>query len=261
MSGATGWQESTHEIAGTQVRVRRAGEGSPMLILHRDIGTLDQLPFYQSLTDDFDVLLPEHPGYGNSERPEWMRNVRDLGVMYRALLSELAIPDAALIGLGFGGWIAAEMSTMSPAEPEGVILVGPMGIAPPDGYILDQALLSYVDYAKAGFHDPDAFHALYGDEISTDQLVEWDICREMNFRIAWKPYMYSFTLPHLLKSATAQTLVVWGDNDSVVPPVTADRFIDSLPNAQLQVVENCGHCVEMEKPEALTALVKRFLNA
>ena len=56
-----------------------------------------------------------------------------------------------------------------------------------------------------------------GAEPSNDQLELWDICREMCFRIAWKPYMYSQTLPHLLGGVTAPSLVVWGGEDEIVP--------------------------------------------
>ena len=94
---------------------------------------------------------------------------------------------------------------------------------------------------------------------STDQLEMWDICREMSFRIAWKPYMYSQTLPHLLRSVRAPSLVVWGDDDKVVPQSAAKRYVEALPNAKLQIVKSCGHCVDMEQPEALAKLVTEFI--
>src|SRR5690242_1862986 len=77
-----------------------------------------------------------------------------------------------------------------------LVLVGAMGLKPPDGDIFDQAIVSYLDYARAGFHDQEAFARVYGD-VSTDQLVEWDLCREMSFRIAWKPYMYKIGRAHV----------------------------------------------------------------
>jgi hypothetical protein len=85
------------------------------------------------------------------------------------------------------------MATMAPRDVAKLVLVGPMGIKPPEGDIFDQAIVSYIDYARAGFHDQKAFDKIYGAEPSTDQLEAWDIAREMCFRIAWKPYMYSQT--------------------------------------------------------------------
>jgi pimeloyl-ACP methyl ester carboxylesterase len=254
------WSHKPVEIAGVKLHVSRAGRGAPLLVLHHDIGTLERLPFYDALAQRFDVLVPHHPGYGKSQRPEWARSVRDVAVMYRWLLAELRVERAALVGLGFGGWIAAEMATMAPRDLERLILVGAMGVKPAEGDILDQALLSYIDYARAGFHTAEAFAAVYGAEPSTDQLEQWDICREMSFRIAWKPYMYSQTLSHLLGGVQAPALVVWGSDDRVVPLSAGKVYAASLPDAGLEIVKDCGHCVDMEKPEALASLVTSFAS-
>ena len=253
------WTDSTIEAAGTKVHVSRAGRGRPLMVLHHETGTLDRLPFYDALAAQYDVLVPHHPGYSRSPRPDWMRSVRDIAVVYRGLLSELKIAGPALVGLGFGGWIAAEMASMAPADLSHLVLVGAMGIKPPQGDILDLAVTGYMDYARAGFHDQKAFDRVYGEEPPTDQLEMWDICREMSFRIAWKPYMYSQTLPHLLGSVRVPALVVWGDDDRVVPQSVAGVYAKALPNARLETVKACGHCVDMEQPESLAKLVTTFI--
>jgi len=231
-----------------------------VVVLHHDIGTPDRLPFYDELARGCDVVLPHHPGYGRSPRPDWMRSARDLAVIYQGLLAELRIREPTLIGLGFGGWIAAEMATMAPTALHRLVLVGSMGIQPPEGDILDQALVNYIEYARAGFHDRAAFDRIYGHDPSVDQLEQWDICREMSFRIAWKPYMYSQTLPHLLRAVRAPALVVWGDDDRVVPRSAGEVFAKKLPKARLEIVKQCGHCVDMEKPAELAALIADFLR-
>jgi pimeloyl-ACP methyl ester carboxylesterase len=253
------WATSTVDAAGTKLHLMRAGRGRPVVVLHHETGTLDRLPFYDALAAKYDVLVPHHPGYSRSPRPDWMRSARDIAVIYRGLLSELKLSNAALVGLGFGGWIAAEMASMAPADLAKLVLVGAMGIKPPQGDILDLAITGYIDYARAGFHDQKAFDRVYGAEPSGDQLEMWDVCREMSFRIAWKPYMYSQTLPHLLRSVRAPALVVWGDDDKVVPQSAAKRYVEALPHAKLQVVKGCGHCVDMEQPEALAKLVTEFI--
>jgi pimeloyl-ACP methyl ester carboxylesterase len=254
------WTDSTIEAAGTQVHLSRAGRGRPVLVLHHETGTLDRLPFYDALAAQYDVLVPHHPGYSRSPRPDWMRSVRDIAVVYRSLLSELGVNKPVLVGLGFGGWIAAEMASMAPADLSHLVLVGAMGLKPPHGDILDLAVTGYIDYARAGFHDQKAFDRVYGAEPSTDQLEMWDICREMSFRIAWKPYMYSQTLPHLLGAVHVPSLVVWGDDDKVVPQSAAKRYVEALPNAKLEIVKASGHCVDMEQPEALAKLVTNFIG-
>jgi pimeloyl-ACP methyl ester carboxylesterase len=258
---ATGrdWSEGVVELAGVKLHLARAGSGRPVLVLHHDIGSPDQLEFYDDLARRFEVLVPHHPGYGRSERPQWLRNVRDVAVVYQSLLAALEIDRVSLIGLGFGGWIAAEMATMAPREFHRLVLVGAMGVKPPEGDIMDQAIVSYLDYARAGFHDQQAFARVYGD-VTTDQLVEWDLCREMSFRIAWKPYMYNPTLPHLLGGVRTPALIAWGDDDRVVPRSAGERYATLLPNARLEIVSAAGHCVEMEQPAELARLVSGFIE-
>jgi len=254
-----GWSEQNLELGDVKLRFRRGGRGRAVLVLHHDIGTPDQLPFYDALADRFDVIVPNHPGYGEEERPQWMRHPRDIAALYQWLLAELGVERASLVGLGFGGWIAAEMAALAPRDFHRIVLVGAMGVKPPQGEIYDQAIVSYIDYAKAGFHQEAAFEKVYG-EVSSDQLVAWDLCREMCFRIAWKPYMYSQTLPHLLGGVRAPALVVWGDNDKIVPRSAGELYAKSLREARLEIVANAGHCVDMEQPEPLARLVTPFID-
>jgi len=258
---ATGakWTETAAVLGGIKLHLARAGSGRPLLVLHHDIGSPDRLDFYDALASHFEVFVPHHPGYGRSERPQWLRNVRDVAVLYQWLLADLGVERASLVGLGFGGWIAAEMATMAPREFHRLVLVGAMGLKPPAGHIFDQAIVSYIDYARAGFHDQQAFARVYGD-VSTDQLVEWDLCREMCFRIAWKPYMYSQTLPYLLGGVRPPALVVWGDDDKIVPRSAGERYAELLPRAKFEIVRAAGHCVEMEQPDHLLRLVRSFVE-
>src|SRR5215831_15853454 len=120
------WAERTVEVAGTTVHLTRGGKGPPVVVLHRDIGMPATSLFQNELAKSSDVIVPNHPGWQGSRRAEWMRSVRDLAVMYRGLLAELKIQNAVLIGLGFGGWIAAEMATMAPVDVAKLVLVAPM---------------------------------------------------------------------------------------------------------------------------------------
>src|SRR5580704_14018621 len=250
-----GWSDQQVDLGGLKLRVGRGGSGRSVLVLHHDTGTLDKLPFYEALSARFDVIVPVHPGFSEkSERAQWMRHPRDIAALYQWLLADLGVERASLVGLGLGGWIAAEMAALAPRDFHRLVLVGAMGVKPPEGDIFDQAIVSYIDYARAGFHDQTAFARVFG-EVSTDQLVDWDLCREMSFRVAWKPYMYSPTLPHLLGGVRAPALVVWGDDDKIVPRSAGEVYARSLRDARFEVVRNSGHCIDMEQPDALARLV------
>jgi pimeloyl-ACP methyl ester carboxylesterase len=252
------WATEIIPIAGVSLRLAHAGSGAPLLLLHRDIGTPSRLPFGDALAGTFTVLAPSHPGYDGSERPTWLRSVRDVAIVYQRLLAERDIPPATLVGLGFGGWIAAEMAAMAPRAFRRVVLVAPMGIKPERGEIADQALESYIDYARRGFADQAEFARTFGAEPTTAQLEQWDLNREMTFRIAWKPYMHNPTLPHLLSGLATPTLVVWGRQDRVVPLECGERYAKTLAQARLEVLDGAGHFAEMEKPVELARLIVDF---
>jgi len=258
------WTTETIPIGGVAMQLTRAGEGPPLLVLHHDVGTLARLPFYDALARRFTVLVPSHPGYDGSQRPEWMRNVRDLAAMHQWLLGELAITRAphtvSIVGLGFGGWIGAEMASQAPRAFKKLVLVGAMGLKPEHGVIADQALVSYIDYVRLGFSDQATFDRLFGAEPETSRLEHWDLNREMSFRIAWKPYMYTPTLPHLLGGIATPALVVWGRDDRIVPLECGERYAKALPRARLEIVERAGHFVEMETPDELARLVIAFVS-
>jgi pimeloyl-ACP methyl ester carboxylesterase len=254
------WTSETVPIAGATLHVARAGAGAPVLVLHHDIGTPERLPFYDALAHRFTVLVPSHPGYDKSERPGWMRSVRDVAMVHQWLLAERNLADVSVVGLGFGGWIAAEMATMAPRQFRRLVLVGAMGIKPERGDIADQALVSYIDYVRLGFADESAFDRLFGAAPSTSVLERWDLNREMTFRIAWKPYMYNPSLSHLLGGVATPTLVVWGREDRIVPIECGERFAKALPRARLEVIERAGHFVDMERPDELARLVTGFLE-
>ena len=81
----------------------------------------------------------------------------------------------------------------------------------------------------------------------------------MSFRTAWKPYMYSQTLPHLLGGVRTPALVIHGDDDRIVPISAAQAYTKALRNATMTTVAACGHFAEMDQPEAVGKLTSDFL--
>jgi pimeloyl-ACP methyl ester carboxylesterase len=120
-------------------------------------------------------------------------------------------------------------------------------------------LVSYIEYVREGCHDPVTFGRIYGERPTSEQLVLWDLCREMSFRLAWKPYMFNYSLPHLLGAVRAPSLIVWGDDDRIVPPSAGAVFADRLPNARQATIANAGHLIEFEQPDAFARVITDFI--
>ncbi|MEE9285302.1 MAG: alpha/beta hydrolase [Dehalococcoidia bacterium] len=252
--------EEMLELPWGDVEMLKAGSGNPLLVLHHDIGNPGWLPFYDQLAQSFTVYVPSHPGFGKSDRPDWARTVRDLASLYVWLLEELGLRPLDVCGLGFGGWIAAEMATMDHGGFRRQVLVGAAGLQPTEGEILDQFLVSSTEYVQSGFSEASKCESIYGAEPDIDQLEVWEINREMTTRVAWKPYMFNQSLPHLIPGIKTPTLLVWGKDDRIVPLSCARRYLEGLPNARLEVMEGSGHFVEMERPDELAKTIIGFLT-
>ncbi len=257
---STSHAEETIEVGFGKVHLMKGGQGSPLLLFQDDIGSPGWLPFYDELSQRFTVYIPTHPGFGASERPEWMRSVRDMALTHLWLLNVLGLQTLPVVGLGFGGWVAAEMATMCQRQFERMVLIGAVGVQPPEGEIADQFLVSGEEYVKQCFHDPAKFEALYGKETTVDQREAWEINREMTVRVAWKPYMFNQALPILMGGVETPTLVVYSKEDAVVPVSCAHRYVASLANAKLHALDGCGHCMDVEKPQELADVVTDFIS-
>lgn len=237
------------------VRVLKGGKGDPVVTLHHSTGSAGWLPIHDELAKNFTVYVPDMPGYGQSERPEWARDPRDIAILVNDALEELGLNGVTLVGFGFGGFVAAELATMDRSRLKRLVLVGAAGIKPREGEIMDEMLMAYDDYVVAGFRDKAAFQAVFGDELAPAVKELWDFSREMSARITWKPYMFSRRLPPLLGAVKTPALIVWGSEDRVVPPVCAEQYRDALPNAKLEIVKGAGHYVELEEPARVATLI------
>ena len=254
-------KEQFVQIADCKVRIISAGSGDPLLLMHHDIGShgLDG-PFIQELAKQYTIDLPTHPGYDMQDLPGWARHPRDLAVMHLWLLNALGLENVHLLGLGFGGWIAAEMASMDHQNFRKLALVGPMGIQPREGEILDEYIKSSTEFVRAGFHDQTKFDATFGAEPSIDQLEIWEINREMTTRIAWKPYMFNQSMPYLAGSISVPTLLLWGKQDAVVPIDCAKRYEELIPNVRLELIDDSGHYPDIEQPANLASRISGFLS-
>ncbi len=243
------------EVAGLGIHAMRAGDGPPLLVLHRSTGSTGWTPFFDALAEQHDVLVPDLPGYGQSTLPEWAREPRDLAILMLQYLRKQQLSGVTVVGLGLGGFIAAEMATMNPGGLSSLVVVGAAGLRPQTGDIMDQMLMDHTEYARAAFRDDATAERHLGAEVDRSLVTLWQFNRVMTARISWRPYMYNTRLPHLLTEVETPTLAVWGEADRVTPRTIGEQYAAALPHAHLEVVPGAGHAVEIEEPDRVAALV------
>ena len=251
------------DAAGITVELRRGGSGAPLLVIHGELGVPGWLESFARLAEHYDVVVPSLPGYGCSTRPDWIMSVHDLAAWVTWFARDLDLrTPVSVIGCSLGGWVAAEIATVAPQFFHKLVLVGAMGIKPERGEIFDYFLEGGLTGLRRAFHRPEQsseFIRCWGREWSPEEADLVEQHREMTCRIAWKPYMHSLTLRHLLPGIVTPTLLVWGRDDAITPLECGELYQLAIPRSRLAVIEHCGHMPEMEQPVEFAQLVENFL--
>ncbi|HVC56882.1 MAG TPA: alpha/beta hydrolase [Stellaceae bacterium] len=254
--------------------MRRGPNGAqhrPILLVHGSNPVSPKAAFVDLLAEHGEVIAPSHPGFGDSPLPEDFDSMYDLVHLYLEVLD--ALPDkAVMIGLSFGGWIAAEVAASGSAKLDRLVLVDPVGIklgGREERDIVHFFNTSPAELDRRAWHDPAARPAgVYGlgwqagidDEMSDAELVRlarnWDaLCL-----YGWRPHMYNPQLRHWLRRIAVPTLVLWGAADQIVTPEYGRAYSGLIPGARFQLIEAAGHHPELEQPRAVIDQVAQFLG-
>ena len=248
------------QVAGASVHTLKGGSGAgaPVVFLHSIEGNLGWLPWMDAIAEKSTVYAPTHPGFGESERPDWLESVSDMARFYLWMFQEMGLDRVSLVGHFLGGWIAAEMATMNPGILQSLTLVDSAGVRPSDGEIADVFLLGEEETLRRSFHDAASvpkYADLFPADPTPEQLEARIINREMTTRLCWKPYMHDRSLLPLLSRVNAPTLIVWGAEDRIIPPNAARRIHEAIAGSRLEIIPQCGHMPHVEKAETFAWLV------
>src|ERR1700746_741892 len=93
------------KIQDVAIELHRIGRGPKLLFLHGPGGVPQWLPFLDALADHYEVLVPEHPGFGGSDDPPWIQSMSDLAMFYLDLIEEVRLHRVHFIGKPLGGWV------------------------------------------------------------------------------------------------------------------------------------------------------------
>jgi pimeloyl-ACP methyl ester carboxylesterase len=255
-----GVMESTLRVADCAVSVKRAGQGPPLLYLHGGNGAARWLPFMGRLAERFDVIVPEHPGFGRSETPDWLDTVGDLAFFYLDFISELGLERVHLVGGSMGGWIAAELAVRSTRDLASLTLIAPVGIHLKGVPKADIFLWSHEQLTRNLFADPAFAEIILSMPVSEEEQDQRLKNALAVAKLGWQPRLYNPHLAKWLHRIDVPTLICWGDSDKVVPPAYGPAFRDLIPSSRLQVFERCGHLPHAECAEDFVRGLTGFIE-
>jgi pimeloyl-ACP methyl ester carboxylesterase len=258
----------THTIdtaRGARIRVFEAGSGAPLVFLHGAGGLFPENPFLNRLAERYHVFVPELPGYGESSGEELLEDMLDFALHGWDVIAALRLQRPHVIGHSMGGMIAAEMACLAPRDLDKLVLVASAGLWIDEHPIPDMFAFLPHEYAETLFHDRATGEALLtgGLDLShPDALMQFYIAHTKRLGMAGK---ILFPIPNRrlakrLYRLSAPTLLLWGKSDRLIPPVYADRFQKLIPQATLELIDEAGHMLPYEQPDAFIAAVTRFLD-
>jgi pimeloyl-ACP methyl ester carboxylesterase len=251
--------ETIETVDGCSIRVMRKGSGEPLLFLHGASGAPLWLPFMEKLSADFEVIVPEHPGFGGSDDPEWLDSVDDLAYFYLDVIDHLGIRPVHLAGASLGGWIAVEMAVRDSAALRTLTLVAPAGINVPGVARGDIFLWSPEETVRNLFHDPS-----WAEKMplpANDDAVLMALKNRMTTaKLGWSPRLHNPNLRKWLHRVSVPTLVLWGENDRVLPVEYGPAYQELIPGSTLKVIAACGHLPQVEKEAEFTAATRDFIQ-
>jgi pimeloyl-ACP methyl ester carboxylesterase len=256
------------EVLGRKIHEACGGEGEPLLYLHSAMGEAMWVPHIQALATRYELHVPAHPGFLGSEGIEQIRDVEDLVIHYLAYMDRMGWESVDVLGLSLGGWIAAEIAARYPERVAKLVLVSAVGIWIPEKPIADIFAIDsrFPDRLnRLLFHDPSCLAAQMMPSPADMSLPEEMLVHIMNgfaatAKIGWNPLLHDPRLEALLPRVRARTLVLWGENDRLVPLDYGRKYARLIPGARLEIVPECGHLIPLEKPAEFQQAVTAFLG-
>ena len=246
-------------VRGTSIKLMRARPSAatrePLLLLRGTDASDDWLPYMDELAARFDVIVPEHPGFGGKPMPRWLDCVGDLANFYLDLIDVLALGRVHVVGTSLGGWIAADMAHRYSDKFATLTLVGAAGIRIPQVDGIDLFMRSEEQALQDRFHDlviADAVSARMLTAANEDVRLANAITTA---RVAWNPRLHDPQLAKWLHRIQVPTAIVWGEHDRILPVAYARAFEQAIPGASVSIVRGCGHAVALERPDAFVAAI------
>lgn len=260
-------------LAGYESRaLELEGDGPPLLLLH---GWADSADTWRLVLDRLGragrrALALDMPGFGTADPLRDGPVLAQLDAFVDAALGELGEP-AVIVGNSLGG--CAALRAAERGEPAGVVPVAPAGLDMAAWFALVE-------------RDP-VVRSLLASPVPVPGPVVGrtvgEVYRRLAFKRAIDPLVVSTFAGHLASKAAAArvlatgrrllpelrdpfrldsircpVLLVWGRDDRMVFQTGAERVLDAVAGARLEVIEDCGHCPQLECPERLLELVLDF---
>lgn len=251
-----GFERIETRVEGVDTVTYAIGQGAPLVYFHGG-GTFHGFEWVRPLADRFRVYCPYHPNFGESGDADFS-GIGAYVAHYELLLPALGLDTFHLCGASMGGHLAARYAGANPDDVDRLVLISPAGMQS------DHAAMP--DFSKVAPQDVPALFVADRNWVApfwpAEPSAEWAALRARESAAAFKARGDAAESDRLLRAALAgfdrPTLILWGQNDQILPPGFAREWQAALPHARFGVIAGGSHLLPDEFPETVAAIA-RFL--
>jgi pimeloyl-ACP methyl ester carboxylesterase len=262
--------------ARTEVNYVEVGEGKPLILVHGLGGCwqswLENIPH---LAHSHRVIALDLPGFGDSPLPGWEVTIEAYGRLLSLLFEQLDTGPVTLVGNSMGGFVSAEEAVSNPAAVTRLALVSAAGVsharayrrpAETAGRMARAAAPLALRYREHSLRRPKLRHRIFSNLFYRPNELRPELIWEITHPGINSPGLVAairalsgYDIIDRLEGVEIPTLIVWGQNDYVVPPDDAFEYKRLIPHAELVIFERCGHLPMAERPVRFNRLLDHFL--
>jgi pimeloyl-ACP methyl ester carboxylesterase len=248
----------TVELNGFSSRVWKQGSGPKLGFLAGFGGLPRWIPFLDALARERTVIVPSLPGFPGGERGHTVLDTHlDWVLATYQLLHKAGLDGADLAGSSIGGSLAAEIAAIWPGSVKRLALIAPFGLFDDKDPTTDPWAQRAPDVPGLLCADPTRWEALKAEpegQNSPEWPIEQTRASEAAARIFWP--LGNTKLEKRLPLIEAPTLLLWGEQDRIMPRSYADRFASGISGkTEIRTIPGAGHLAELDQPDAVAAAI------
>lgn len=234
------------------------GEGEILLLLHGLFGALSNWEHVvNTFTSDHRVIIPVMPIY---DMPIRQASVEGLVEFVEDFVNLKKLDNLTLLGNSLGGHVGLVYTLRNKEKVSRLILTGSSGLFENSmgGSFPKRGSYDYIkERVGYTFYDPGTATKELVDEVFN---ITKSIPKCMNI-VAIAKSAQRHNMAKDIKNITVPTLLIWGLNDTITPPLVAHEFNRLIPNSELRFIDKCGHAPMMENPEKFNKIVRTFIGS
>jgi pimeloyl-ACP methyl ester carboxylesterase len=248
---------------GTTIRYYDVGSGPALILIHGIGGDADDWAFcLDALARSHRVIALDLPGFGRSGKPHISYTIAGFVEMLERFLRTLNVEHATLVGHSLGGWIAATYALNFPQHLDKLVLLDAAGVWG------DMTELPVDLHVSTLAHMREVFQFLFYDKrLATDSLIELAYSQHLERNDGYTIHSILQNtsdgrerLDDRISGLTVPTLILWGENDAMIPLTAGRRIHELVPGSKLEIIPQCGHLPNLEKPAELVRRILEFVG-